>query len=225
MIKLPYPDVNFRCSEEDWPWRYADKGMNGNRGGTRPDQLIHPPYEPMPLEDIYKCQSEVVRTLSPSCHRWVWTVEPFLVDTILMLKNFGFEVKRQFIWVKTTDGLSKRLKGLSRFSPQRIREALEVMVSIGYPGKPYPRGGGRYWGKTCCEYLLLATNDRSFQILNRKKESQVFFAPSPEHSAKPDIAYEIIKRNSPGPRLSLFQRTPREGFECWGDQLKEAASE
>jgi len=38
------------------------------------------------------------------------------------------------------------------------------------------------------------------------------------HSVKPDEVYEVIEAVSPGPRLEMFARRRREGWDCWGDQ-------
>jgi N6-adenosine-specific RNA methylase IME4 len=40
------------------------------------------------------------------------------------------------------------------------------------------------------------------------------------HSAKLDIFYERVREVSPGPRLELFARTPREGFQVWGHEVR-----
>ena len=45
-----------------------------------------------------------------------------------------------------------------------------------------------------------------------------FTAPrGSQHSSKPDEAYRIIARCSPGPRLNMFSRQEREGFTLWGN--------
>lgn len=43
-----------------------------------------------------------------------------------------------------------------------------------------------------------------------------FDAPSREHSRKPDIFYDIVRKVSPSPRLDMFSREKHEGFESWG---------
>lgn len=86
-----------------------------------------------------------------------------------------------------------------------------------------PSYGMGYWGRNGCEFLLLGTSAPAFKLLDGRRTPNYILAPRGRHSAKPEAAYEIIRRNSPGPRLSLFQRTPREGFTCWGNQLQEAA--
>lgn len=46
-----------------------------------------------------------------------------------------------------------------------------------------------------------------------------FEAPVTEHSEKPDIFYERVKRASPAPRLEMFAREPADEFEAWGDEV------
>jgi N6-adenosine-specific RNA methylase IME4 len=44
----------------------------------------------------------------------------------------------------------------------------------------------------------------------------VIEAPRREHSAKPDESYQRIERVSPGPRLEMFSRRDRPGWDVWG---------
>lgn len=46
-----------------------------------------------------------------------------------------------------------------------------------------------------------------------------FTAPVTKHSEKPDAFYERVAQASPGPRLEMFARRPREGFEPWGNEV------
>lgn len=39
-----------------------------------------------------------------------------------------------------------------------------------------------------------------------------------KHSAKPDGALDLIERASPGPRVELFARRERLGWDTWGDE-------
>lgn len=41
-----------------------------------------------------------------------------------------------------------------------------------------------------------------------------------EHSRKPESFYEIVRLASPRPRLELFAREKRKGFDAWGDEVK-----
>lgn len=46
-----------------------------------------------------------------------------------------------------------------------------------------------------------------------------FEAPAIGHSIKPDVFYERVCQASPGPRLAMFERGQRDGFEVWGDEV------
>ena len=42
------------------------------------------------------------------------------------------------------------------------------------------------------------------------------------HSRKPNIFYGLIERSSPGPRIELFARNRREGWDAWGNEVQTA---
>lgn len=45
-----------------------------------------------------------------------------------------------------------------------------------------------------------------------------FAAKVREHSRKPDEFYELVREASPGPRLDMFSREARDGFQQWGHE-------
>lgn len=45
-------------------------------------------------------------------------------------------------------------------------------------------------------------------------------APTTRHSAKPDVFYERVVAASPGPRLEMFARGERDGFDVWGNEAE-----
>lgn len=47
-----------------------------------------------------------------------------------------------------------------------------------------------------------------------------FAAKVREHSRKPDEFYEIVKMVSPGPRIDVFSREKRDGFEQYGNEVE-----
>ena len=47
--------------------------------------------------------------------------------------------------------------------------------------------------------------------------------PRPKcHSEKPPEAYRMIEEYSPGPRIDIFARQPRPGFDAWGNQAPDS---
>lgn len=49
--------------------------------------------------------------------------------------------------------------------------------------------------------------------------SSVISADKREHSEKPDLFYEIVEKVSQPPRLELFARAPRKGWDTWGNEI------
>ena len=45
-----------------------------------------------------------------------------------------------------------------------------------------------------------------------------FSAKVREHSRKPDIFYDLVKQASPEPRIDMFSREKREGYDQWGNE-------
>lgn len=73
-----------------------------------------------------------------------------------------------------------------------------------------------YYTRGQTEQCLLFTKGAP----KRKSASvrQLIVAPRREHSRKPDQQYERIETLFEGPRLELFARYRREGWDCWGNQ-------
>ena len=41
-----------------------------------------------------------------------------------------------------------------------------------------------------------------------------------KHSRKPNAFYEMLSTNTKEPRIDIFAREPRKGFDVWGDEVK-----
>ena len=65
------------------------------------------------------------------------------------------------------------------------------------------------------EHCIFATRG-SAPIPPELRESNVLWSPRGRHSAKPDAFLDLVERVSPGPRLELFCRRPRFGWDTWG---------
>ena len=50
-------------------------------------------------------------------------------------------------------------------------------------------------------------------------EKVVFTGKVREHSRKPDEFYELVKKVSPPPRIDIFSREKRDGFDQWGNEI------
>jgi N6-adenosine-specific RNA methylase IME4 len=70
------------------------------------------------------------------------------------------------------------------------------------------------------ELLLIATRGNMPCPPPAQRPSSVIHAPRREHSRKPDEAYELIERMYPNlPRIELFARARRPGWDAWGIEL------
>lgn len=195
ILNLPYPQGFFRCVEVDPAWQYEQHGYKGYKE-VQPYRIA-PSYdtaEDGPMGEVLG--REILKVGHPEgFHLWLWATKDFLLTALQYIQDWGLHYRMCYPWIKTKQD-----------------------------GTPI-KGGMGYWGRNAVEYLLFATSNTSMRTLNANNEPGYIFAPRQMnwkgrlHSVKPDRAYELIKRNSPGPRLSLLQVTPRAGFWNFGNQL------
>ena len=70
------------------------------------------------------------------------------------------------------------------------------------------------------ELLFIATRGDMPCPLQANRLPSVINSPRREHSRKPDKAYELIEGMYPGlPKIELFARERRCGWECWGNEV------
>ena len=96
----------------------------------------------------------------------------------------------------------------------------EVVESSGDMYAGVQMGMGLYI-RHCAEFMLFGVRGKA--PTQRNDALGVIFAPRGRHSAKPTQAYELIESLSPAPRLELFGRAPRAGYDVWGDEAHESS--
>ena len=112
-----------------------------------------------------------------------------------------------------------------------LREGLEIMEAWGFeysnviPWIKFTKSTSRlHFGmgrdfRNCTELLLFGVRGK-LRTLTRNTRN-IIMAPRPDlHSKKPTRAYTLIEKNSPPPRLELFARNKREGWEVWGNEVE-----
>ena len=127
---------------------------------------------------------------------FIWVVQPMLPEALRLIESWGFRFKTvAFAWVKT-NGKQDRL----------FYTGSDVRIGLGY----HTRAG--------FEQCWLATRGNGYRRLS-KAEPQVVFSPTREHSRKPDeIADSIVRLVGDVPRIELFARTRRLGWDSWGNE-------
>ena len=83
-------------------------------------------------------------------------------------------------------------------------------------GRAWQFGLG-YIFRSASEPLLVGVRGKPRWL--SKSERNLWVAPVREHSRKPPCVHEAIERMTSGPRLELFAREAREGWESWGDHF------
>lgn len=77
-------------------------------------------------------------------------------------------------------------------------------------------GTGMIW-RSAIEFLLVGS--RGAPPWRTRTERNLIEAPRRQHSRKPEAAYRLIEAMIGGPRLELFARWRRPGWDSWGDEV------
>ena len=81
-----------------------------------------------------------------------------------------------------------------------------------------PSGCGAYF-VSVTQHLIFAYKDKC--QFHRKRYFPTCFNANPQrHSTKPEISYAMIEAISDAPRLELFARRKREGWDVWGNEVE-----
>lgn len=171
----------FRVVVADPPWMHDDQLPGETRGAGHQ-------YPVMPTADI--C-SLVLPPIASDAVLALWRVASMQQDALDVIKAWGFELKTEIVWVKTTSKKGKPQNTLHFGMGRQVRASHE----------------------TC----LIATRGR-VEPLNRATRS-VFAAPVGRHSEKPEKFFDIVRALYAGPRVELFARQLREGFVGFGHDL------
>lgn len=174
----------------DPPWRFATWGDAGQ--DRAPDRH----YDTMTLDDIMALPIDRLADVDAALFLWVY--QPMLPEAMRLVEAWGFALTTvAFVWVKTTgDERQGRL----------FWDQADCRKGLGY------------WTRAGTEQVWLATRGRAFSRLDRGI-GQTVFAPRREHSRKPDIVPELITRLAGDlPRLELFGRVERPGWDVFGDE-------
>ncbi len=106
----------------------------------------------------------------------------------------------------------------------KLGEALQVMDSWGFEYKSCfvwvkDKIGMGYYARQRHELLLVGTRGSIPVPEPSDRHDSVIESPRLEHSQKPGIFYEMIEKMYPNfPKLELFARGSRTGWDAWGNQ-------
>lgn len=123
------------------------------------------------------------------CIIGLWTTNSHIHEALHILNTWGFTYKTMTTWVKTHIGLGYWLRGQTE----------HMLIGIkGHPRWAYtgPHGAAGHGWST---FLRYSSKD--------------------EHSVKPVSGYQLLEGISIQPRIELFSRSYRIGWDSWGDQM------
>lgn len=153
-----------------------------------------PKYPTMPLDEIKALP--VYDLAGPNCWLMLWTSGPFLDLARETMRAWGFKFSTiGFTWVK-------------------LRRDCSWPALIA--GEDFHRGLGKVTRKNT-ELVLFG---KLGQPRVRRKPNELIVAPLREHSRKPDEFFPRAEGFCDGPRLELFGRERRAGWDIWGNQTE-----
>jgi N6-adenosine-specific RNA methylase IME4 len=112
-----------------------------------------------------------------------------------------------------------------------LRDGLQVLDAWGFTYVHHwiwdkEIAGTGYWGRDRHELLLIGRRGDVPAPLPGSQPETVYVERKGRHSAKPDFYAETIERLYPNmPRLELFCRSPRPGWDAWGFEAGEGGSD
>lgn len=136
-----------------------------------------------------------------------WSTAASLIDDLEILAEWGFVTFRPRITngklVRKEDGsLADPIEG-GRYCSMQVWD--KVKMGLGY------------WFRDRHEFILVAARGNVVPPAAGTQDQSLFAEAKGRHSAKPDRVAAMIDRLWPNiPKIELFARRAREGWDCWG---------
>jgi N6-adenosine-specific RNA methylase IME4 len=127
---------------------------------------------------------------SGDAHLYLWTTSGFLDAAFDVARAWGFQPSTVLVWAKAPIG-----HGLGG----AYGIATEFVIFARRGSLPALSKVGRNW----------FTWKRPYDARGK-----------PRHSAKPPEFFAMVEAVSPGPRLEMFARERRAGWDAWGDEIR-----
>lgn len=177
---------HYRCILADPPWRFDTWSRKGQ--GKSPD-AHYPTMTPKQIKALPV--GDLARSGMPGrpdgCLLFLWATAPHLEIAMECLRRWGFAYVTMGAWHKRT------VHGKTSF-------------------------GTGYVLRSACEPFLIGRIGDPIYNDTKAARSQrnLIDAIAREHSVKPDRQYELLEALTQGPRVELFARRPRDGWDRWG---------
>lgn len=138
----------------------------------------------------------------------LWCPSAILPEGLITMKNWGYDFKQTWIWVKTKQDPFKDIRqydGLISAWNFDLNETLAF-------------GMGRMFRQTH-EIALIGTRGKIYDKLKNKSQRSVFFHPATKHSTKPEGLQGMLDKMFPRvKKLEMFARRQRKNWICIGNE-------
>ncbi len=173
---------------------YADPPwqFQNRTGKVAPEHKRLNRYETMTVDEIKALPVEDIA--GDKAQLYLWIPNALLPTGLEVMDAWGFEYKSNIVW-------------------EKVRK----------DGQPDGRGVGFYF-RNVTELLLFGIKKKSAPnrtLQPARSQVNLIRTMKREHSRKPDEIIPIIEACSQGPRIELFARGVRDGWDMWGDQATE----
>ena len=181
-------------SDKKYNTIYADPPwrFENRTGKVAPEHRRLTRYETMTLEEIKALP--VASIAAEKAHLYLWVPNALLPAGLEVMDAWGFEYKSNLVW-------------------EKVRK----------DGQPDGRGVGFYF-RNVTELLLFGIKKKSAPnrtLAPARRQVNLIRTMKREHSRKPDEFTPLIESCSQAPRIELFCRGVRDGWDCWGNQAQE----
>ena len=160
------------------------------QNGGVPQGGVNAQYKTMKLQDIKDLPIDEIS--EDISVLFMWATFPQLQEALEVIKAWGFTYKTLgFSWIKTNKNNGEPFFGIG------------------------------YYAKSNCEVCLMATKGKAHSLVKSNKVSSVLIHKRTKHSKKPDIVAEkIVELFGDIPRIELFARDKKEGWDVFGNEVE-----
>jgi N6-adenosine-specific RNA methylase IME4 len=194
---------------------YADipRHFNVHSDETGLDRAPENHYPTMSFEETLALP--VPSIAADDCILIFWSTAASLIDDLDIMAEWGFVTFRPRITngklVRKADGkLADPIKDGGRYCSMQVWD--KVKMGLGY------------WFRDRHEFILVAARGNVVPPAQGTQDQSLFSEEKGKHSAKPDRVAEMINRLWPNiPKIELFARKARAGWDVWGYEAPQIA--
>ena len=188
-----WPTKKYQVIYADPPWSYYnDMTVDRSFNKTGAGSMTHPSYPVMSSNDIKALP--VASIAENDSILFMWTTDYHLSIAMDVIKSWGFEYKTVgFAW-------------------QKLNKKKEPVCFM-----------GAYTLKSGIELCLLATKGKNANKMVVNRKVRALLASEREvHSKKPnEVRNRIVSLLGDVPRIELFARQKADGWDSWGNEIKD----